>query len=161
MPYADPERYREYQAAYRTTHRAESRAQSASYRVLHRDEIRTQRAGHYVANRERERARIADWQARNPERIRAYSTQHNRRRRIDDLSVIVLQDWSNACGVCGGELVPSARFPSPLSTSIGHEPPIAYARREDSSIITERYEHWGCNRRKGVLPDWEMPLWHA
>lgn len=59
------------------------------------------------------------------------------------------------CGVCLAPLT-DARYPHPLSTTVGHEPPIAAAARDGWRVVAERPEHWSCNLSKGARTDAEL-----
>jgi len=69
--------------------------------------------------------------------------------------LLVVRVEADYCGVCFGALTTEAA-PHPLSTEIGHEPPLAVVMREGWRIAVERPEHRGCNRSKGDKLDCEL-----
>lgn len=76
---------------------------------------------------------------------------HRRYVRLSGIAFI-LKVETDYCGVCLGPLVEDS-YPHPMSTSIGHEPPLLVAAREGWVTVIERPEHLLCNLRKGTLTD--------
>lgn len=66
MPYSDPQRRKEYQAAYREAHREQLRASASAYWRDHRDVILEKSRTRYAANAERYRAEKRDYRAKFP-----------------------------------------------------------------------------------------------
>lgn len=147
------QRRRDY-LAHQETRRAAARARSA---LRHRanpqgsaDRMRRWRR----ANPQRAREANARWAASHPDYIR----EKCRLRRVARSSVpFVLTLDLDGCAICGGPLRPEFRAPHPLSSSVGHEPPLAVARRDGWLTVIERPEHLGCNQRKGSRVDADLP----
>lgn len=152
---AHPQENQEMQRRSYLAHAAERRSKS-------RERTRLWRA----LNPERARAATEEWRRShgpNPEYWRRWYAKHpnvelertraRRRRRAGILLAVRVS--SDLCGICQEPLT-ARRFPDPLSTTIGHEPPLAVAAREGWRVITERPEHWACNRRKSDHLDMEM-----
>jgi hypothetical protein len=95
------------------------------------------------------------WRKNNPHKRR----EENARRKERQAGILLtVKVESDICGVC---LEPLTEFkhPHPLSTSLGHEPPLSVAKRDGWLIITERPEHFRCNVIKGARTDVEMIGW--
>jgi hypothetical protein len=58
--------------------------------------------------------------------------------------------------VCGGSLRPGERYPDPLFTSTGHEPPLSRLAALGYDWVLERPEHLVCNWAKLARTDQEM-----
>ena len=96
---------------------------------------------------------------RHPERV---ADQH-RKRREAPFTYLRMDPWPTDCQHCGGPM-DTARthrqyYRDPLGSSLGHEPPIAWALKhpEYTGPYVLRPEHWGCNAHKRARPDWELP----
>lgn len=82
--------------------------------------------------------------------------EHVRRRRSAKAGILMVVKVDAAeCGVCQRPLT-DERSPHPLSTEIGHEPPLKVAKRDGWGVIVERPEHRHCNRRKSDRTDAEL-----
>jgi hypothetical protein len=82
--------------------------------------------------------------------------EHGRRRRALRAGIVLtVKVTADECGICQKPLT-DRPFPDPMSTTIGHEPPVTVAAREGWTVIAERPEHWMCNRRKWAKYDYEM-----
>lgn len=101
-----------------------------------------------------------DWNAtvgkaiedRRAERRRTKRLKHQRAA-IEAGAILVVAIDSDHCGVCQEPLT-NRCYPDPLSTSVGHEPPLAYVAANGWRVIATRPEHLRCNLRKGDRPDW-------
>lgn len=78
-----------------------------------------------------------------------------RRRAAQHGIVMVISIHATECGVCQRPLT-KKRFPHPMSTTIGHEPPLATASRDGWIVVVERPEHYRCNLAKGIKTDAEL-----
>jgi hypothetical protein len=85
--------------------------------------------------------------------VRARDGERRRTTRLGVALVIRLND--DLCGVCLAPLTVEA-WPSPLATTIGHEPPLSIVRREGWTVVVERPEHLICNQRKSGRLDAEL-----
>lgn len=88
------------------------------------------------------------FRARHPGR----ANEHWARFRTRKAGLIPVYIEADFCLVCGFPLVSDLRYPHPLSTSVGHEPPISRARY----FISQRPEHLVCNAMKGTWLDGEL-----
>jgi hypothetical protein len=161
---------------YRAEGRIDDREWRAAWRAAHPDAVKamSQRkaAKHYATHREAELERSAKYFAEHPtyrqerrerarEQERAYRLRHpevrsDRRRRLSRAGILLTITVANEqCGVCLGPLFPELRHPDPLSTSVGHEPPLILAQRQGWTAVVERPEHLRCNLAKGERPDGE------
>ena len=146
----------EWKAAHRERLAARMRRNRANRPTHYREKTR-ESVGRWRSTPEgREKARRDDrLRARTPERRRAFvAAQHKRRAALGGILLIVHVE-SDVCGVCQEPLT-GAAYPDPLSTTIGHEPPLATAKRDGWRVVTERPEHWLCNQRKGARYDIDM-----
>ena len=73
-----------------------------------------------------------------------------------------VQVEADYCGVCLQALTAEI-WPHPLSTTVGHEPPLSVAKRDGWKVVTERPEHWMCNEWKRARTDAECTgrAWQA
>lgn len=112
------------------------------------------------SNPDKEAARRARFKAENPtywSDRRDEGREYENKWRTGKAGVILrIRAFADECGVCSEALHPDLRHPDPLSTTIGHEPPLSVAAREGWLVVTERYEHLRCNLRKGTRMDCEM-----
>jgi hypothetical protein len=93
---------------------------------------------------ERRRARVANKAGRDHRR-------HARKRAL----VMILRVNPPWCGVCFLPLT-DVPYPDPMSTTVGHEPPLSVAAREGWLTVIERPEHKRCNLWKGTLTDRQL-----
>ena len=151
---AHPEFQRQYHARRRTDPAAVEvmREQSRRFNEAHREERRAALRAYEAANKERVRARRAAWFAAHPGARHAW---RDRRRAAEAGIALVVKVASDECGVCLQPLT-SEPYPHPMSTTIGHEPPISRAAKEGWLIVTQRPEHWACNSRKAAKLDCEV-----
>jgi hypothetical protein len=140
---------------------------NAAYHRAHREEISVRDAARYAVDHERMYAVGRAHRVAHPEVIRLWRA-HNReaqseyfRGRREALAGLPsypkMDPWPAECQVCGDPLE-SVAFPSPMSESFGHEPPIRWAERhpEYNGSFVLRPEHLVCNQRKHDRPDWEI-----
>lgn len=73
MPYADPEKRRAYQAAWRAANPERGRAADAAWQTANPGRKKAANAAWYAANSERSKAATAAWHVANPERRKAAS----------------------------------------------------------------------------------------
>lgn len=107
-----------------------------------------------IANTERVKNAFDAWTAANPDRYADLLRKRNLRRKARKAGVVAVRVQSDVCGVCSGPLIAGLQWPHPLSTTVGHEPPLSRAPR--GSTVIERPEHWSCNMHKGTRTDEEM-----
>ena len=88
------------------------------------------------------------WAKDNPAKRAGYEAK---RRAAKAGVLLTVKVESDVCGVC--------QRPLDGDVSIGHEPPLAVARREGWSIVCERPEHLGCNVSKRDRLDTELARW--
>jgi hypothetical protein len=105
------------------------------------------------AHPEKRRQASREWAARNPDATNRGI--HRRRGRKANVLLFVRVD-SNDCGVCLQAIDPTARWPDPMSRTVGHEPPLAAAERDGWRVVAERPEHLRCNQRKQSKTDAEL-----
>lgn len=134
---ANPEKVVAAQARYRAAHPERRRAATAKWRA---------------ANRESYETAQTLWREANGDRLR--ENVRTRRVRRAAISLVVVAELDH-CGVCLGPLTAEV-WPHPLSTTVGHEPPLARAAADGWRIVVERPEHWSCNQRKWAKLDCEM-----
>jgi len=108
-----------------------------------------------IANPERAAAASRAWRTANPEKTAA--AVHKRRERKVGAKITIHQ-ISDICCVptCGKPLLPNLKFPDPMSTTIGHEPPLSRLGELGVTTVTERPEHWICNQHKHNKLDSEL-----
>lgn len=150
---------REWRDAWRAAHpdavKAMSKRKAAKHYATHRDEELARSAAYFAAHptyrqerRERARQQERTYRERHP------GIRSDRRRRVAMAGIaLVVHVEADHCGVCLGPLAPDLRHPDPLSTSVGHEPPLAVAQRDGWIVVAERPEHLLCNLRKGERVD--------
>lgn len=145
------------------------RAVSASGRVASycREHLRQDHVEYRRNHLEQRRANSARWARNNPERSRAYAAKYRRlhpevvladehRRRVRKAGLLmVVRVESDVCGICQRPLV-DRPYPDPMSTSVGHEPPLAYCAQNGWLVTAERPEHLICNQRKRTRLDIEI-----
>lgn len=120
----------------------------------------------YDANREDRIARSRAWNLAHPERHyalhRAYWARrwfdvmagHHRRRAeragvvTEDVNLAAL--WTGDCGICGGPIDQSVRYPEPDSPSIDHIVPLSAGGPHVADNI--HFTHLRCNRIKHSKP---------
>lgn len=96
---------------------------------------------------------------RHPERV----VDQRRKRREAPFSYVRMNPWPSVCQYCGSSIDPTRTHRQyrhdPLGSSLGHEPPIAWAFKhpEYTGTYVLRPEHWICNAHKHARPDWELP----
>lgn len=180
----DPE-YRAKHAANERRRRAEGKVNDSEWRKAWRAanpdkfrEIQRKASKKYAAaNPDKGRARRAKFRAENPtyfadrreiarKQEKAYRDRRRiarpefrawRKRRVAKAGVVLtIQIVSLDCGVCFHQLRPDLSHPHPLSTSVGHEPPLSVVAREGWTVIVERPEHLQCNLSKGERQDCEL-----
>jgi hypothetical protein len=139
-------------------------ARRANY-LEHRIEILAQRATYYANNRDEIRARRA-LRPRPDMRSPEDALRRMRRRREAKANVppyARMDPWPTDCQCCHEEIDSTLRHTQRTrerkALSIGHEPPIAWARDhpEYRGPYILRPEHFWCNLHKTNRPDWEMP----
>jgi hypothetical protein len=124
-----------------------------------------------AANRGRKREADNAWVKRNPgrstERYRTWRAANPGRalglRRAGRLAraarkagvLLVVKVDADHCGVCLAPLT-GETWPHPMSTTVGHEPPLSVAERDGWLVVAERPEHWSCNQAKGARTDAEL-----
>jgi len=107
------------------------------------------------ANADRIRERGTRWKSANPDKVR----DSVRMRRVRKAGVTkTIRFDSDICSVptCQTLLVPGVKFPHPMSTTIGHEPPLSRLSELGVTTVTERPEHWICNQHKSARLDSEL-----
>lgn len=88
--------------------------------------------------------------------FRAVAVATEARRRVRKAGVtLVIRSVSTDCALCLSPLT-DARWPDPMATTIGHEPPLSRLAELGHPPVYERPEHWGCNIRKGAKTDQEL-----
>lgn len=129
-----------------------SRAASKRWHQQHREATRRHQRDYAARNRTATKARDAAYHAAHPEQ--ALAIRHRRRVRRARVLLVVRVEAS-ACGVCLQPLT-AERYPHPMATTIGHEPPLSVAEREGWTVVAERPEHHRCNKSKGAHTDAEL-----
>lgn len=117
---------------------------------------RNQSKGWRVSNLDRSRSTSRSYNSRHPEQVAA----RTRRRRAAKAGVVITVYISSVCCVptCLLPLVPTAVWPDPNATTIGHEPPLSRAKGLGVTTVIERPEHWVCNSMKHTKLDSELVL---
>ena len=127
---------------------AAERRRRPSVREAHRNRQRRWRRDHKAINLSVNRR----WMEANPAKVRE---QRARRKALKNGVLLRVQVASEVCGVCQQALTTES-YPDPLSTTLGHEPPLARAAQDGWLVIAERPEHLRCNLRKHAKLDCEM-----
>lgn len=146
-----PERDAENRRTWNKAHVEESAEYRRRYKERNAQTLRAKNRDWYETHAALTKERARAWAEANPEKVRR--TRDRRRGATSDVLVVEVQ--SDTCGVCMGPLT-GARFPERLSTSVGHEPPLAVALRDGWRIVTARPEHLVCNQRKSDRTDAEL-----
>jgi len=154
----------DYARNWRATHpgRAEATSRAwASANVDRKSETnriwRKDHPDHNLIWRTANQGRFAEttraWRKAHPE-LRA---EYNRARRVRRTGIeTVIRMDSTSCALCHMALNPKAVFPDPMSTTIGHEPPLSRLEEMGATMVIERPEHLKCNLIKGSKLDSEL-----
>jgi len=124
----------------------------SEWRITHREELAAATRRAYQRDRETycRKARERRKTIKGYEVAKRGQHRHRARKR----GVLIVREISSACGVCGRSLLCELRWPHPMATTVGHEPPLS--RATPGSVVVERPEHWSCNSRKGTRTDAEL-----
>ena len=97
------------------------------------------------------------WEVEHPGNVRTNAKKARHKRREAKHPYVRMDPWPTTCQFCHEPLDPHSHGRSPMATSLGHEPPIHWADEhpEYTGPYVIRPEHWKCNLKKGVKPDWE------
>jgi hypothetical protein len=151
---------------YRENHRSQRREYNKRYRIEHAEQVRDYAKKYNLTNGYNpeycrphpERKAFTDRRffLNNRNKVAGYRNRRREARAAVTLRIIVDSD---ICGVptCGEPLVIEAVYPDPLATTIGHEPPLSRLKDLGITTVTERKEHWKCNRWKNRRLDSELP----
>lgn len=182
----DREKHREYNRAWRAANRERVRDQARAWKqanpekvrehqrawkARHLEQIREQRRAYYLRNKEQSRERARAYKQADPEKVREQQRMSSRKWRRTHREIarrrenrretrkagvlLVVEVQADHCGVCQRPLT-SLPYPDPMSTTVGHEPPLAVACRDGWLIVATRPEHWGCNMRKSDRMDVDL-----
>jgi len=150
MPYADPERRRQYGRAWMRRNLDKAREAMRRWRAAHPDEHKAARDGWDVANPESARARRLRYRLRHPE-VRRVIDQTRRAREANATGTFTTREWLalvevhvGRCAYCGKQ--------KPLQQD--HRTPLA---RGGSNAIDNILPACGrCNRRKHLMTEAEF-----
>jgi 5-methylcytosine-specific restriction endonuclease McrA len=103
-------------------------------------------------NPDRHRANVAGWRERNPLKARETLRKSEAKRRarklarfVDDVdSLVVLEAYDGACGICGRDV-------DPMAFDVDHVVPLSVGG--DHSYANTQPAHPSCNRRKWAFID--------
>jgi hypothetical protein len=115
----------------------------------------TNRKKNYWKDPQSHRDKTRQWAKENPEKRREQN--HRRRERHAGIRLVFPLTGSN-CYVCHQPLHPELSYPHPMSTSIGHEPPLAKLKKLGQDWCYVRPEHLTCNVQKQARTDSEFGL---
>jgi hypothetical protein len=139
------------------------------WRIKNREKARIASSAWKKRNRDKVLVKNREWLAAHPDRIQDYRAREmkdrdtrraasdRRRLRLKDMTVGVftIHVASPDCGVCLNPLT-EERWPHPMATSFGHEPPVVAIARDGWRVMAVRPEHLICNQRKSGRTDAEM-----
>jgi hypothetical protein len=143
-------------------HREERIAYSQAWRRAHFAEWQEYMRAWRDSHKEYRAEHMRQWEDENPENVRANHKRAKHKRRESEFPYARLDPWPTDCQCChnpiDGAIKHRTDSKDPYGETLGHEPPIHWADNHPEYIGTYviRPEHWKCNLKKGVKPDWEL-----